>query len=325
LNCTLSNFEIPEVAHCLIFTKKLLSFGVYAAHKLQVPMGIFSRFKGSGLKPAWMYETPGVIWRVLFSETGHIIGEGRDTANKTVSFFCIDKETGQRAWDNLRLDEKWWIGIEATHRDVVYLHEYATPDMPIHKKIIAVNIQSGKTLWQNDMLTFLFAASRKVYAVRDTFERKLFFELDYLTGEITNEYGDDSAAVFAIRNARRETDESQGFVFPVPFSNELDDYAVLEPTIRKHCNPSTIRGDIEVIQRGNLFLFSYHQLVEKSAEPLVDNHFKIVDLSDSSVLFSETLTHNAPAAVPDSFFIKDNVLYFIKDKNILTAIKLEMK
>jgi hypothetical protein len=285
-------------------------------------MGIFSRFREDALEPSWTYKSSGVIWRVLFAEATHIVGENRDRSKKSTSFFCVDRETGRIVWDDLQLDEKWWVGIEAVRRGVVLLHEYERPDMPTHKKIIALELQTGRMLWRNEELMYSFAAGGKVYGSRDIFSRRIFFELDCVSGQVCREIGDDFAQVSEIRKNGEDEDTSAEFLFPARLSDQPQAHPSISAILKKHCSLSENRGNIEVITLDRVLLFNYHRPVEDGTDSLLLNHFKIVDLVNQRVLFSEILDRSVAAPISDSFFVTDNTAYFIKDKNTLTSIKL---
>ncbi len=113
-------------------------------------MNWLAGWKSKKLEPAWEYKTKGILWRLLPSRDGYIVLEDRDVETKTVSFACIRASSGEICWDDVQFDERWWVNVEAIHEDVVLFHEYATPDMPDHKKITVVDLNNGRTLWSND-------------------------------------------------------------------------------------------------------------------------------------------------------------------------------
>src|SRR5713101_5946050 len=109
----------------------------------------FTRGKTNEIRVAWQYTTGGKLWRLYPSASGRIVVEDRDVERKKVSFTCLDQMTGRVLWTDLQFAEKWWITIDSIYHDVLFLHEYATPDMPEHKKIHAVDVESGRLSWSN--------------------------------------------------------------------------------------------------------------------------------------------------------------------------------
>jgi hypothetical protein len=274
------------------------------------------------VKPAWQFKTTGDLWRILFSDSGRVVGEDRDPAAKTVTFFCLDETTGEVIWSGIKLEERWWIGMEAIFNGIVYLHEYVKPNLPQHQKIIALDLPTGKLLWRNDELRFLSISEGRLYASKDFFERRLYFELNLATGEVGREFTDEEGAHLK----RGEEDVILwDIVFPSVFEVGAGNYDKLAQVIRSHCDLRKVAGTIEFIQRENLLFFNYHErTTPATAEArLLKNCLKVVNTDRNRLIFSDVLNEKALAPTPDSFFLKGEQLFFIRNKNTLVAIRLE--
>lgn len=286
-------------------------------------MNIFSLFRSDKQKPDWTYAAPGIIWRILFSESGKIIGECRNQERKSVSFFCLNGENGSSVWEDLTLDEPWWVGIEAVQRNTLLLHGFVKPDMPQHKQIVAFDVDTGKQRWRNDELTYWFGQSHKVYAYRDTFERRIGYALNLQTGAIEETYDDGLEGLHQLRRRAFDEQDVGGFRFP-----EVLNVRSLESSVgamvTKEIKGKSVTGNVEFINERGYFLLNYYTLVAGSSvdSPIYDNHFVIFHMERKSMVFSDVLARNAKAPVPDSFFVKSPFVYFIKDYNILAALRL---
>ncbi len=135
----------------------------------------------------WEFRTAGNIWKIVPAEGRLIVGEERDLAEKTVSYFCVSLDDGRVLWKGKRPPEPWWTGIETVHRGILFIHEYPVPSMPDHRKILAIDTRTGDSLWENAELAFGFAGDASVYASKELFDRKAFYELDLLTGAVIRE------------------------------------------------------------------------------------------------------------------------------------------
>ena len=93
-------------------------------------MRLFSTKKKETIAPIWEFTARGIIWRLLLSENGFFVGEERNLESKTVSFFCLDQRSGSPLWNDRTFPEHWWISLEATHKNIVFIHEFVSPDMP---------------------------------------------------------------------------------------------------------------------------------------------------------------------------------------------------
>ncbi len=258
------------------------------------------------------------IWRILLTELNQIMIEERDIFLKRVYFSCIDKNTGKTFWSNKKfLDEDYWIGIETTFRDMLFLHLFEKPDMPKHKQIIGVNLRTGEVVWVNSELTFDSLIDGNIFAYKQKFESREFFELDFQTGEILNSFGEDASRI----NERKQSWNDETFISTqFPFSL-MEGVEFDEPRkyILNIIGDTKYVGNIEFMEYKNLLLFNYY---EKVIESSLTNRLCIVDKATEKILLREILNNFSPAPVPDSFFIDDGNLYFIKDKKEIVAISL---
>jgi len=286
-------------------------------------MKFFGIFRQKKIRPAWEFKAKGFLWRIVFSGDGRIVGEDRDQTAKSVSFFCLDEITGRVLWSGLEFSEKWWIGIEAIDGGIVFFHEYVKPDLPQHFKILAVDVETGKLLWRNDELQPFHIAKGKVFAVKDLFEKRIYYQLNTATGEVEKEFSEQDENIGLISKGRERGDGAT--IFPEILSGDVEGYDRLADVIRPHCDRSRVEGNVEFILHGDLLIFNYHETAKSRIgdERLLKNHLKVVRLNRKHLLYSDLITENAHAPVPDSFFLKGGQLFFVKERNRLVAIRLE--
>jgi len=256
------------------------------------------------------------IWRILLTDLDQIVIEERDIQNKEVAFSCIDRVTGEFFWKNkLFLDEKFWIGIEDSRSKYLILHQFEKPDMPAHKKIINVDLISGNVLWVNDDLTFYDMDDEYIYGYDSNFEDKEFYQLSIKDGTILNSLGNEEQSK-TILNSIREKDYSR-----YTFAQLLDENSKIP--VREIT--SQFIGEnfhfffCEFIDRENFLIFNYYDKI--SPQSLI-NRLIVYDKSSGKPVLIETLNSSTPAPLPDSFFMYDNDLYFIKNKNELVGYRL---
>ena len=285
-------------------------------------MNISSLFRRQQLNPAWSYTTSGVLWRLLFSETDFIIGEDRDTEKKTVSFFCLNAANGDLLWKNDSYGEAWWIGIEGVVHDKVFLHGFKKPDMPEHAKIIAVDLGTGRELWRNNDYAFLCATQESVLGFRDMFERRLYYELDPLSGEFLRELQEPPADLYEKKNA---SNGRNNFLFPEALNINTAEYPLLAPMMSKHCELSAVKGAVEYVRCGGKVVFNYHSVFKRDEQKNIDdlqNNLCVVDESTGNRIYADIVNSSTPSPVPDSFFVDETIVYYIKNKHTLVALSL---
>lgn len=272
--------------------------------------------RGRSLTPAWEYAVKGVIWRVLPTETGQFVGEERNIQEKSVSFFCIRQDSGAIQWADVRLPERWWIGIEAVHNSLVLLHEFALPDFPDHKKIHALDLSSGRLRWSNEKLRYIFARGDRIYAADDL--GAVYSELDSITGEETQQL--NAEEVHALRRTAQYDDPID---FPLPFVNSEGRQDDVARTIEKLVSGANRIQFIEYLQKGDILAVDYYSTIGKDPlERLMDQHFIIAERQSGRILYREVLNSNASGAVPDAFFGLGDRLFAITDKRVLKAFNL---
>lgn len=287
-------------------------------------MSIFSIFKSNSLRPSWTHRCDGVLWRILFSRSGHLVGEVRNPQNKTTSFFCLHDQSGDAFWTNKTFDETWWIGIEDVTENHIYFHRFYKPDMPQHRGIIACEIDHGQQVWEDNNYAFLFALNGKIYVVKEGFEDRKFYALHGSTGSIAEDLGNDVTVINNTRASINEEERFKDFLYPSAFDETRDDFQFLSHTIYSHVNKKNLVGAIDYLSLPKKIILSWHERINTNElhQEKMQQSFKIIDTQSAKVLFEETLNKNIITLGTDSFFIKDTMLYFIKELTTLTAINL---
>jgi hypothetical protein len=285
-------------------------------------MSILSLFKSDRLLPEWTYSASGVIWRMVLAERGMLVGESRDPENKVASFFCLDISSGKVVWSDLRLDEPWWVGIEAVQKDVVLLHAFAKPDMPEHKGIRAFGGASGVQLWRNDDVAYWFGRDDRVIAYRDFFERRVGYEIDLHSGVLLKTHETSLEELHALRRQAAEDQSTPGVMLPEIFVGDVE--PALAALVGKETKGKAVSGRVEYICQQDVLVFNFHvQMRDGKGRPAkLDNNLIVYRLTDKNRVFSDVIGRNLTGYVPDSFFVKHPFLFFIKDQRILTALRL---
>ena len=286
-------------------------------------MNLFSFLRSDTIEPEWTYAAIGIFWRLIFTASGRIIGESRDQEKKTASFFCLDAGSGKILWENLRLEEGWWVGMEGAQEDVLLLHGFASPDMPEHRGLRAYDVETGALLWRNDDLTYWFGAETRLFTYRDFFEKRAGYELDLRSGEVKATH---DASLEELHKIRREMAGTE-FVPDLTLPEILDEESAEASTLaflKGVTKGKDVVGKIEFIRQKDFVALSYHLRSEgaKSQSPEFENHLSVFRFSDGRRIFSDIAAHNLRAQIPDSFFLHKGSLFFVKDQKTLTALRL---
>jgi len=269
------------------------------------------------LKKHFTFKSKHQVWRILISESDKLIIEVRDTINRQVFFSCYYLISGKRIFNSYQLEEKFWIGIESIYKDIIFFHKFSKPDMPGHKQIIAFDINEQKVLWANETFTFSFIHNDNVYCYSDGFEGRNYVALNHINGEIRKDFGINNPEVNLLRNQSESEKRFDHYLFPNKYLESRCDKTVVNIINNTIINLDIV-GDVEYNIYKDSLLFNFHSRVLSS----IINKFYAVDISSNKILFSEVLSSNLNAFVPDTFFVYKEFLIMLKERNGVLVYKL---
>ncbi len=272
----------------------------------------------ASLKKNYSFSSKRNIWRLIPTSSKFLVIEERDIITKEVFFNCLNLNDGKVFFKNFQLEEKHWIGIESVHNNLIFFHKFQKPDMPVHKGIYTFNILNQKMIWQNDDLLFLFVMDDKVYAYQSTFEGRQYFVLDYDTGNVIEELGNDFSLINKLREELISNDFVSTFLYPEQFNENLDtdDAARL---MKGFIAERNIVGKINWLAVKNLIMFNYH---EQNSDNTFNNYFKVFDSTKQKYTLNETLNSKNKNLISDSFFIVGELLFLLVEKTKLVVYRI---
>ena len=264
------------------------------------------------IKKLYSYSSKRQIWRLLPTETDKLVIEERDTGSKEVFFACIDIKTGKKVFKNFQLEEKFWIGIEKIYKDLIFFDKFRKPDMPGHLGIITFDITGRKILWETDKYIFQSILNDELYCYQERFDTRNYFKLNYLTGDVVEDLGQNVEEINSLRTESIQANNLNDYYFTRQFNPGHED----SETVINHLNgiktSFLISGKIEYINLPGLLLYNFHEIAPSGGE--MKNIFKAVDIEAGKVIFEEELNTAVKAFIHDSFFVKNNLLFLLKDK-----------
>jgi len=283
---------------------------------------LFNLFGAHRIQPAWSYSVKGAIWQVRPANGGVLVGEERRIEEKKAIFFCLDRENGQELWQKSSPGDSWWIGIEAVHKDTILFHGFATPNLPQHRGIIAVDVLTGKKLWEDPQLEFTGAGNDSVIGWREMLAGQTFVELDGRSGMLRRNL--DAADIRRLKQQWLPPTEANEVKFPLPLEQLAADDPGLVAAVKEHYDAGTLAGPVEAVEQKGLIIFDYHDQSGQgtSEDPLFSNVVKVVERATGALVYSDTVSTGAHAVVPELFFLQHDMLYYIKERRTLMAVRL---
>jgi hypothetical protein len=276
------------------------------------------------IKKEYTFSNNKQIWRLLPAETGKLVIEERDTDLREVFFSCIDINSGKKIFNKLFIEEKFWIGIEKIYKDIIFFHKFRKPDMPGHLGIIAFDIMNKNILWRNEDYIFLFIYNDEIYCYKESAfggESRNYFKLKYKTGELLGDIDDNAVEISTLRERNLDEENLEDYHFTKQFIPETESSEEVKKFLNEERNQILISGKIDYILLQNLLFFSFHQIQPSGDE--LKNIFKAVDIDKGKVIFEEELNRGVKNFVPDSFFIKNNLLFLLKEKTELLVCSIK--
>jgi|GEM_PF-2069863 len=267
------------------------------------------------IKPFFSFSNNRQIWRILFSGKNRLVVEERDIDKQQAFFNCIETESRRIIFKDYQFEEKFWIGIEAVNKEIIYFHRYQRPDMPYHIGIIAFNIDNQKILWEKKDLNFEFASDTLVYASVSSLDNKKYFILNSDSGEVVEEFS-ELERIELIKKQNSHEQNYQDYIIPGLEQKLHGNYQQLVNIVTKG---KKILGNIENAVYGKYLLCSFHVEVDTKS---LEQHFFLIDINRKKTIFAEKTGEQLKAFRVETFFIKSGVLYLIKNKNELLFFDL---
>jgi len=267
------------------------------------------------LKRKYTFTNNRQIWRIFPGGEGKLIIEERDPLTRGVFFSCIEMNTGKFLLESLQLDEKFWIGIEDVYKDIIYFHKYKKPDMPWHSGIIAYDINKKEQLWHSEEYMFSLIYDNNLYCYKNNYDGRSFFKLNYKTGELLDDLGDNSNIIAGLKELR-DTEIYNGYKFPEALINPGGEIAELLDEMR---SDEVITGKIDYLKENDLLLTSYHTVINGGK---LQNCFKALDIRLKKIIFKEILNKEISNFIPDSFFLINDLIFLIKGKEGLFVFQI---
>jgi hypothetical protein len=284
-------------------------------------MGFFSRSSRPTIERTWRYTPGGILWRIVPAGGGRIIGEGRTENLKDVRFFCLEERTGRILWADRDFGLGWWCGIEGYSSSVVFLHGFASPDLPFHRSVYAVDIETGEMLWSDEQLRFARAFSDRLYAEGESGGRETLIDIDPRTGSHRHTWKEGEAIPDAVRN-HTEAGGDGVPVFPAPLASLEAEMPEIGVHVRRICASTGPGASAEVLVERGLIVTGCTAISGEAAACRITSTMNVLHRDSGRVLYCEDVSAPGRAYAPDAFYVRDDMLVYIRERTMLTGADL---
>jgi hypothetical protein len=121
---------------------------------------------------------------------------------------------------------------------------------------------------------------------------------------------------------QNEFEHQQDVIFPEVF-DENGAEPIIRTAVQRITESKALEDWIEYLSRSDILIVSqYRQAQNKSESSLLNNILSVYDLKSEKILYNEIIAKDVKIPSPDSFFIKNDLLFFIKHQTMLTALQV---
>ena len=287
-------------------------------------MRLFERNKYK-IKPEWVFNQSGNLWKFIFGGKDIIAGETRDLEKKKLYLFTIEIQTGKKLLrDFLFEDGNYWISVEGATTSILFLHRFEKPELPYHKNIIAIDIRTANKLWENEDYQYFFSTENTLYGIKQKLDNANLVEINVQDGSVLRKISEEEYP--DILELKRKSDDdlyTEYYDYPKSISQFPPDNNVGKIINEPVTNSE---GEIEYIIKDGKLFFNYYKPGDINVKDITRKYYKnifcIYHIDSGEKLYEDVLNERSSFNVPDNFFCKDNFLYYLREKKDIVAIKL---
>jgi hypothetical protein len=246
---------------------------------------------------------------------GRLALEVRDSDVLLARFYTFDcrSQTLKQLEQPERLT--WWLGLEDAHQGMVYLHGYGDRKVGQHKGIRALIAATGEEAWHRPELSFYGIDSLGILAyVVDSQEANMQL-LDVRYGKILQ--NDINQKQAAVRVDTYSVERYRDVIHPVLYQEREEYFVQVRDFLSQQLQCEAVRT-IEYAETDEWMVISYYVATEKNK---LDNFLAVFDLNGILHL-NDLLASGLNGVGSDTFFIFMRSLYFVQNKDSLTAYSL---
>lgn len=259
--------------------------------------------------------TPGKnVWRVHPAVNGRLIGEERDTDQRQVSFFALEFPTAKPLWQGLLLEQQWWSGIDRVDGDLLFVHGFVSPDLPMKRGITVVDIPTGTMLWTEPQWTLDVVRGEFLHVLTDRRDGEPVLTVEARTGDVIpgaeSPAGDDSGAWWNTVS------------YPDPFSVEQCAAHPAGAVLVKEWGAGAIVGGVEALEHSGMYIAAAAVQRRRLGTVSLVHELAVVDIKRRKIVHDATIAREAKGAVMESFFVQHDTLVYVQDRRELCFYRL---
>lgn len=268
------------------------------------------------MKPSWSFSPGGTVWRVHPAVAGRMVGEERDLTQRRVTFFALDFPSGKVIWKGLDVGEQWWTGIERVEGDLLFIHGFVSPDLPMHRGITVIDIPRGAVLWSNPAWTLGSAAGERLTVLGEQRSGQELLTINARTGAIITADGDTAAS--------RPSEPSWWASVAFPDAATAAELAahISARTVLSQREVDALVGDVELLDRPPLLMMAAALRRKTLRGESLEHVLRVIHQESGKMVHEAILAGDARGPVMDPFFLQNGVLVYVREGTTLCGVRL---
>ena len=238
----------------------------------------------------------GKIWKIFpLPDKTQVLLEVREAAERKVSFTVVDYVQDKILWNNVLLEEPWWVTLYTCRNQVLEFIHYLDAENPGQKVVVGIDLNTKKKLWVRE-----FEKIEKGNSVGFATQKDYLGEQErHFRSEGKKKEG--SPEIFRMSN-------------PFHYQENTPEFKTVARFIQLKKNVVAV-GNIEYLEKNGLIFVGYYYYNEGC---LINN--LLVLLENGKELTSRILGEDLKGFGSDTFFLVEDYLFFVKNKTTFEVL-----
>lgn len=269
------------------------------------------------LKQLFSYSFDRQVWNILVDQAATwLVVALRKEENRETSFATISlkkKQLHSEAF--IRPTELWWIDMSAIIKDMLLLHTYQDPRIPVKTTLIAYDLPTQRLQWQKNAFTLLSCTDEWLIGQQANNEVTNYEILHITTGKV-RAIDKNVAQQYIARGQHPEDRALQAY--PAHLLESEPAFATIQKFIQTKLALWAVKACDYLAYKG-VFVISFYFYQEKK----LMNNLVVVD-PRGTISFHTTLDKELTGVGLGTFFVVQDQLIYLKGKNTIESYALQI-
>lgn len=249
----------------------------------------------------------GVIWNIMDMPGKELlILEIRDERSRTVTFSAFQYQKQYFLWQDLALEEPWWISLSGSSGGMLLFQIYDDMQNPEHKTLLAVHAETRQVSWKRKDFSVQNIQEGRIQGIQRGSEPRQL-SLDPLTGAVLEHKAEIELVPDKISAPARPFQYMDGNAY----------FETIKKFLQQTRNLTPVMG-AEYLETEELILVSYYILEGTGLA-----NYLLVMHENGELLLTEKLGGQLKGLGVETFFILSGYLFFVRNKHEFLSYQIK--